>query len=84
MRLNEDQKEQLRSLVNHPWFRIWEMIEEDARNKLWQKLLEVDLNNSDHLKIIKENQTYVKARKDFMINIKTNMSKIYNPLDKLL
>ncbi len=84
MKLSKDQKEQLKSLTNHPGFWVWEMIEEDARNLLGQKLLDCDLSNEDHLKLIKENQTYIKARADFLRNIKKHTPEIYNPIDSLL
>ena len=84
MTLNKDQKEQLKSLTEHPGFKVWELIEEDARNRLWQRILSADLSNENELKLIQENQIYVKARQDFFVNIKTSTASIYNPLDKLL
>jgi len=34
MNLSKEQKEQLKSLAEHPGFKVWERIEEDSRNKL--------------------------------------------------
>jgi len=84
LKLSKDQKEALKSLVNHPWFTVVEQLEEEARIELWQWVLSADLTNKDHLKVIKENQTYVKARKDFLQNIKKHTAEIYNPINTIL
>jgi hypothetical protein len=62
---------------------VLKLIEEEARNNLWQKILEIDLSNPDNLKTLEENQVYVKARADFLHNIKKHTAEIYNPIDGL-
>lgn len=84
MKLKKEEKEYLKSLVEHPWFAVWERIEEEARNRLWQSILNADLSDEKQLNTIRENQIYVKARADFLNNIKTYKTEIYNPIDNLL
>lgn len=84
MKLSKDNIEALKSLVKHPGFAVVEQLEEQARIKLWQWILDVDLTDEKNLKIIKENQVYTKARADFLQNIKKHTAEIYNPVDVIL
>jgi hypothetical protein len=80
MQLTKDQKEYLQSLKVHPWFKVLEMIEQDALSELWKYvLLNSDLSNEEHLKVLKTNQIYCKARKDFLQNIENHLTEIYSP-----
>lgn len=78
--LTKDQKESLKSLVNHPWWDVVEKIEEEARIVLWNQLMEADLDDEKQRNILRENQIYVKARKDFLQNIRNNTTEVYIPV----
>lgn len=84
MKLNKDQKETLKWLVNHPGFPILELLVEDAETKLWKALLETDLTDTKNLDIIKRNQLFVQARRTFLDSIKTNTRDVVNPIDTIL
>lgn len=84
MKLSKDNIEALKSLVKHPGFAVVEQLEKDARIQLWQWILDVDLTDEKNLRIIKENQTYTKARSDFLQNIKKHTAEIYNPINAIL
>lgn len=79
MKLSKDQKEELRALKNHPWFKILELIEKEAKNDLWELLLKADLTKEDQLEVLKKNQLYMKAREDFLQNIDRHLQESYSP-----
>jgi len=79
MKITKEEKELLKELKNHPWFKILEKIEDEAINNLWKFLLNSDLNNEKDIEVIKKNQIYVKARRDFMKNIDNHLKEIYTP-----
>lgn len=79
MKLNKEQKLQLQELKNHPWYKILEMIEKEATGNLWELLLTANLEDEKNLEIIKKNQQYMKARRDFFHNIETHIKEIYSP-----
>lgn len=79
MKLNSDQKEELRALKNHSWFKILELIEKEAKNDLWELLLKADLTKEDQLEVLKKNQLYMKAREDFLQNIDRHLQESYSP-----
>jgi hypothetical protein len=81
--MTKDQIDLIKSLTNHPWWTIIKQLEQEAMNKLWQSMLKVDLNNEEHLKVLRENQIYVKARKDFLENIEKQTLDIYENEIKL-
>ena len=75
--LTKDQKDLIKWLTNHPGWIIVKNLEEEAMNKLWKAMLSSDLWNETHLNILRENQIYVKARKDFLQNIENNTLEVY-------
>lgn len=77
--LNKDQKEAIKSLVQHPWWKVVELINETDLNELGRNLLNADLTNLETIKIIQENQIYTKARNDFVRSIRDNTASYYNP-----
>lgn len=66
MKLTQQQLADLKALEQMPWFKVLVEIEKEARIKLWNDFLDMDLSNEDNLKILRENQIYIKARKDFL------------------
>jgi hypothetical protein len=79
MILTKSDKEYLKWLTSHPWYKILERIETQASNDLWELLLSGDLEDTAVLDMIKKNQLYAKARKDFFSNITTHIAGIYTP-----
>jgi len=79
MELTKEEKDALIWLTKHPWFRVLEKIEEVARNKLWQLLLESNLKDPKVIDILEENKLYAQARKDFLLNAKKHTQEIYTP-----
>jgi len=77
--LTKDNKEALKSLVKHPWWAVVEMLEEEARIELGNKLIRADLLDPEQISILRDNQTYVKARIDFMKMIQDNLGEVYTP-----
>ena len=55
------------------------MLEEEARIELGNKLIRADLLDPEQISILRDNQTYVKARIDFMKMIQDNLGEVYTP-----
>jgi len=68
--MTEDQKSLIQALVKHPWFAIVEELEKQESIRLGQSLIHADLSDEKQLKILRENQIYAKARRDFLENIR--------------
>ena len=66
MKLTKEELNQLKEMRESAGWKILERIEEEERRKLWEMLLTADLNDENQMKIIRENQIYVKARQDFL------------------
>jgi len=79
MNLTEKEIEALSWLKKHPWYTVLQKIEQEARNKVWDYILQANLSDKKQLEIIKENQIYVKARKDFLENVENHTTEIYEP-----
>lgn len=79
MILNEEQKRDLENLKNTPWYKVLLEIEKEARNELFARLSEYDLDNQDNIQNIKEWQIYANARKDFIQNIEGHLKKVFVP-----
>jgi len=84
LKLSKDQKEALKSLVNHPWWDVLELLVEDSEVKLWKALLSTDLTDTKNLDVIKKNQIFVEARRTFINNVKKHSRDVINPIDQLL
>lgn len=81
MKLTKEEINQLKELRQHPWFKILERIEEEERRKLWEMLITAKLDDEEQMKILRENQIYAKARKDFLkwVTIKTDGKAVTYP-----
>lgn len=66
MKLTKQELNQLKEMRESAGWKILERIEEEERQKLWEMLLTADLSDENQMKIIRENQIYVKARQDFL------------------
>ena len=78
MKLTKEEKELIKAIIWHPWWAIVKKLEEESKAKLWIALLDVDLSNTEHLELIKRNQIYMKARKDFVENIEKNNIEVFS------
>jgi len=79
MKLTKDQIQALKSLKNHPGYQVLIMIEEDARHRMWDYIINANLEDKDQLEVIKANQIYCKARQDFLNNLDNATAEIYSP-----
>lgn len=79
MILNEDQKLHLEEMKQSMGYKVLLEIEKEARNELFARLSEYDLDNQDNIKNIKEWQIYANARKDFIQNIEGHLKKVFVP-----
>ncbi len=77
--MNKDQLESLKSLLKHPGWAVVEELEERERARLSEKLWTANLDDPQELAIVRSNQIYIKARKDFILNVKANTGEIYTP-----
>ena len=66
MKLTKQELNQLKEMRESAGWKILERIEEEERQKLWEMLLTADLSDENQMKIIRENQIYTKARRDFL------------------
>lgn len=82
MNLTKDDKEALKSILNHPWFKVIEKLEEEARINLWvtaSTLMTSDKTIEEIKPELERLRIYLQARTDFIANIKANSSEIYIP-----
>jgi len=79
MKLTDKQKEDLTWLTKHPWFKVLELIEEEQKIKLGNKILDVDLDDDKNKDFIKKQQIYIKARRDFLSNVSKHLKETYIP-----
>jgi len=83
MILTEEQKQELKNLKQHPWFKILEMIELEASRDLGKILSIANLDDENVLKTIKKNQIYMTARQDLLQNVDNHLQSIYTPINSL-
>lgn len=79
MELTKQDIEYLKALKDHPWYKVLERLENEATINLWKLLLSWNLEDQANLDIIKRNQIYHTARKDFFKNIEKHIREIYTP-----
>lgn len=78
MQLTNEQKEDLKQLLESRWYKVLLLIEEQATNDLWRKLLASKLTEED-IEVIKKNQIYMTARQDFLRDTQKHLNTIYTP-----
>lgn len=77
--LTKDQKENLKSLIMHPGWQLVKKLELEAREALWTQFENADITDDKVAKILRENQLYMKARKDFVLAIENQTMDIFAP-----
>ena len=75
-----EEKQLLRSLWEHPWFKVWMDLCEDYANELWRKLIDLNLDDEYAIKIIKLR----KAQHNLLTKITKYIKKwqVYSPTKK--
>ena len=81
MKLTKDQKEALKSMRKHEWFKVLEAILEDITVSIWKQFVDtnIDLTNEKTLKVLEENRLYIKAMWDFIKKTEQFTQEIYSP-----
>ena len=69
--LSREEKEELKLLVTHRWFKILERIVDDFEIDTLRQLKNVDLSNDKDVEILKKNTLYLKWAESLMRIIKS-------------
>lgn len=78
-KLTKEEVELLKAFKNSPYYSLLKKIEEEEIAKLGIRLLSANLDDKNELEIIRRNQIYVEARKDFFNNVDKKTREISNP-----
>ena len=79
MKLTKDEKEALKAIKNHHWYKVLEKIHEEAIKNLWISILtNSDLDNPQDITIIKRNKDFIQARSDFFRDTEKHLREIYS------
>lgn len=76
MELTKEQKEDLKALKNHRWFKIMLDLAKEMEIKVLSTFKNVDLTNQSTLAKLWKNQNYLKWIEDFINVINTQDNKI--------
>lgn len=78
-KLNDSQKEDVKKLLNHPWFKILEWLLEDFKSDTMNKYLlwEVSLADEANLKAFEADKDYLKWAAHFLAKVKSNTSWVW-------
>lgn len=80
MGISKDEKEILKAWRSHPGYVVFAKLVDEKLSKLTQELMDkVNLEDSSHLKTLRDNQIYMRALKDAVRTIETNTSSVYTP-----
>lgn len=82
IKLTTEEKDILRAFTKSDAFRILKKVEDDAMKELSGTLMIGDLSDPEVLEIIKKNQIYMNARRDFFSNTEKHVSDIVMPQQK--
>lgn len=78
-KLTKEEVELLKAFKNSPYYSLLKKIEEEEIAKLGIRLLSANLDDKNELEIIRRNQIYVEARKDFFSSVDKKTREISNP-----
>lgn len=79
MVLNPEEKESLKAMKNHPWYKVLVKIHEDAVAQLGINiLLNANLDNEDDIAILKRNKIFMEARQSFFNDTEKHLREIYS------
>jgi len=78
--ITKEEKELLKSWRYHPGYQVYQKLVDDKLARLTEKLMgDVDLENPSHLKVLRDNQIYMRALKDSLKIVDTNTNEVYVP-----
>lgn len=77
MKLNREQKEELKQLTKMPWWKVLLEVEKEANDELYARLATFDVDNEKDRETIKIWQQYSRARNDFFKNTEQHLRDIY-------
>lgn len=78
--ITKEEKELLKSWKSHPGYQIYKKLVDDKLSRLTEKLMgDVDLDNPAHLKVLRDNQIYMRALKDALQIVETNTNEVFVP-----
>jgi len=79
MELTKEQTIALKWMRKHPWYKVLLDIQEDIVSRLWKSLLNVNLKDEKTIKILEDNQIYVKAMSTFLKETEKFTQEVYSP-----
>ena len=77
MKLNDEQKQELKQLKNMPGWKVLLDIEKEANDELYRRLATFDIDNEQDRITIKVWQQYSRARNDFFQNTEKHIREVY-------
>ena len=77
MKLNDEQKQELKQLKNMPGWKVLLDIEKEANDELYRRLATFDIDNEQDRTTIKVWQQYSRARNDFFQNTEKHIREVY-------
>lgn len=78
--ITKEEKELLKSWRTHPGYQVYQKLVDEKLARLTEKLMgDVDLENPAHLKVLRDNQIYMRALKDSLKIVDTNTNEVYVP-----
>lgn len=78
MQLTQQDKADLRLLLDHKGFRVLEAIIKEQELNVLQNFKTVDLTKAEHVSILSKNQWYLKGINDLLTTLKTQSNEIVN------
>ena len=78
--ITKEEKELLKSWKSHPGYQVYQKLVDDKLARITETLMrDVDLENTSHLKVLRDNQIYMRALKDSLKIVDTNTNEVYVP-----
>lgn len=78
--ITKEEKELLKSWRSHPGYQVYQKLVDEKLARLTETLMrDVDLENPSHLKVLRDNQIYMRALKDSLKIVDTNTNEVYVP-----
>lgn len=74
--MNDKEKDILKSLTEHPWFKLLEKLEEEALNQLWRDMFSLDISKPEEVQRMRELQIKAVARQEFFQDIISHTHKV--------
>jgi len=79
--LNKEQKELLKWLIEHRWYKLLLDLIDDFEDEVLKQLKNIDISNEKDLQILWKNQAYLKWLEDLLTTIKSQTNMIWKGKD---